>query len=79
MNTIEQMFAEYEQLMKEREFAITKAEEYAKIYRELGAALNMDPAQLLDMKVVSVENKKQMWNYGKEVMYITLEKKISKE
>lgn len=74
MNTIEQMFAEYEQLKSERDYAVKKVEEYASIYRALAAALNMDPAQLLDMKVVSVENEVQAWNYGKEVMYITLEK-----
>ena len=74
MNTIEQMFAEYEQLVKERDYAIAKVEQYAKIYRALGEALNIDPAELLDMKVVSVESETQAWNYGKEVMYITLEK-----
>lgn len=69
---IDKVFAEYEQLKKERDYAIQKVEEYADIYRRLAASLNLDPSVLLSMRVVSCEKQKQLWS-GKTVMHVTFE------
>lgn len=78
MNTIEQMFAEYEQLKSERDYAVKKVEEYASIYRALAAALNLDPARLLEMKVVQCEQQRQAWS-NKNLLVVAFEENFREE
>lgn len=79
MSTIETMIAEYELLKTQKEKAQAELAWYREKVNALSAQLGMDVGELLYMKVVSTEREKQAWNFGKEVVYITLEKDITEK
>lgn len=79
MSTIETMIAEYELLKTQKEKAQAELVWYQERFNAISAQLGMDARELLNMKVVSTEREKQAWNFGKEVIYITLEKKIDEK
>ncbi len=79
MSTIETMIAEYELLKTQKEKAQAELAWYREKFDALSKQLGMDANELFYMKVVSTEREKRMWEFGKEVVYITLEKKIDEK
>ena len=79
MNTIEQMIQEYGEILKERDLAKMELKAYQEAYDRLAQQLGMDPARLFQMEVVSCECEKQYWNFGREVVHVTFEDKITEK
>lgn len=73
MAVIEEFIHEYETLKASNERMQKELTWYIEKFTALGQQLGVDPATLLNMKVVSAESQRQAWS-GKEVFYIALER-----
>lgn len=79
MNTIEQMIDEYTLLKKERDMFMEELQMYKDKFSALSQQLRISYARLLNMEVVSCETQQQAWNFGKQVVHIVLEDKITEK
>lgn len=77
MSVIEQFIQEYEQVIAGRDAVAAELKLYKEAYVALAAQLGVDPARLMNMKVVQSELQHQAWS-NKQLLVIALEEDIEK-